>query len=99
MIENESAELPTVYQAEVDADTRAALFRDWSALDALEVSVKYAERAYVRDGERWTLHDARAAFEEGMVRAIQVRYVHDDRSWTDTLLRQGAIVRLVRMSV
>lgn len=94
----ESADLPPVYQAELDEETSLALFRDWGALDAIEVSVKRAERAYVLEHEAWTLTAARAALESGAVRAIQVRYVHEDRAWTDTLLRHPGGLRLVRMA-
>jgi hypothetical protein len=93
-----SADFPPVYQAELDEETSLALFRDWGALDAIAVSVKRAERAYVEESEVWTLTRAREALESGSVRAIQVRYVHEGRTWTDTLLRHPGGLRLVRMA-
>jgi hypothetical protein len=93
-----SADLPAVYQAELDAATTLALFRDWGALDTIEVSVKRAECAYVQESEVWTLARARDALESGSVRAMQVRYVHEGRAWTDTLLRHSGGLRLVRMA-
>jgi hypothetical protein len=91
-------DLPPVYQAELDEQTAVALFRDWSALDAVAVSVKRAEHAYVQESEVWTLARARDALESGNVRAIQVRYVHESRTWTDTLMRHPGGLRLVRMA-
>lgn len=93
-----SADLPAVYQAELDDETRLALFRDWGALDAVQVSVKRAERAYMQESEAWTLPRARLALESGDIRAIQVRYVHEGMLWTDTLLRHPGGLRLVRMA-
>lgn len=91
-------ELPTVYQTILDPETFDALIADLRACArALVVSVKYAERVQVDEREQWTLEGARAALQAGQVRAMQVRYAHQDGLWTDTIFPASEGFRVVRM--
>lgn len=43
-----------------------------------------------------SLSDSLMDLWEGRLQAVQIRYVHDGHEWTDTLLRVGSVVRVVR---
>jgi hypothetical protein len=91
-------ELPTVYQTILDPETFDALIDDLrECARELVVSVKYAERVQIDETEQWTLEGARAALQSGQVRAMQVRYAHQDGLWTDTIFPASEGFRVVRM--
>lgn len=88
--------LPDLQDQVLDDATVAALFRDLALVAVLEVRLKAAPGAHVLPGTV-TLAEARAAWESGAVRGVQVRYGWEGRVWFDTLLRTPAGARLVRM--
>ena len=90
--------LPDVYQADLDEEAYHALLADLASLDALEVAVKHTAQQRSEEGRAWTLAEARAALDEGRVRALQVRYAHEGQVWIDTLVRTPSGVRLVRIA-
>jgi hypothetical protein len=93
-----SLELPPVYDALLDEYTFASLLRDLAALPAVEVAVKRGAEDMADQNLSPTLLEARQLLEQGAVRAIQVRYAHEGRHWSDTILRTPAGIRLVRMA-
>lgn len=90
--------LPEVYQAALDEETCAALFRDLMGLDSpLEVSVKQRERGLTEAEAAWSLAQAQKALAAGHVRAVQVRYLHDGVAWIDTIIQARTGYRVVRV--
>ena len=71
--------------------------RDLQALTrVLAVIPKRGPRAYVGQ-EAMSLSAGLAALREGGLRGVQVRYLHEDREWWDTLLPAQGEFRLVRI--
>lgn len=89
-------DLPELQDQRLDEATVAALFDDLAALATIvEVRLKAGPRR--AEAGAVTLAEARAAWEAGEVRGVQVRYTYAGDVWLDTLLRGPDGVRLVRM--
>lgn len=90
--------LPPVHEALLDEATVDQLVGDLLGAATLHaVLVKGGAEALAEGVEGMTLQAAVGLLREGRVRAVQVRYTHAGRRWTDTLMRVGSAVRLVRM--
>ena len=90
--------LKALYQADLDDASCAQLLSDIESYGGqLELSVKLSATGHVEPTSSWTLSQARAALEQRKVRAIQLRYAHADKLWTDTIFRTPAGFRLVRI--
>lgn len=96
---NHPAPLPDLHQAELDQATLEQLFQDVSAhTELLEVIPKFAASAYVPDIPSITLAEGRDLLLGGEVRALQLRYRHDDIIWWDTLMpTPNQTFRIVRI--
>ena len=90
-------ELPTLQDTLLDDVTVDQLFADIAELTrVLEVIPKTAERGYVGTGSI-SMDEARAMLRDRNCRAIQLRYVHDNAQWWDTLMPQPNGTRIVRI--
>lgn len=91
------APLPELQASDLDSDTLAALFDDLeAAAERLEVIVKGGPDRRA-DPTPIGLREAQRLLVEGIVRGVQLRYVHEGRAWRDTLLRGATGIRIVRM--
>ena len=95
--DDESLDLPELLQSVLGPEDLDALFRDIGTLTrVLEVIPKYGPRDYVPETSL-TLDAARDLLSSGAVRGLQIRYIHEDAQWWDTLLRTPEGVRIVRI--
>jgi hypothetical protein len=104
--------LSPLHEAELDWDTVDALFADLAALAEIhEIRLRPARGAKVAPGAAdaglvrstavvGSLEAARVALRTGAAHGAQIRYVHDQVAWCDTLLVGGGAlpVRLVRVA-
>ena len=94
----EEAPWPTLHEAELDDATLDALVGDITRETRLiAVMVKGAPTELAAGGDV-SLGDAVAMLRAGRVRAVQARYQYRGQTWTDTLLRGPAGVRIVRVA-
>ncbi len=93
---DEDVPLPPVHDAVLDEAFVERLFADVGACtELLSVSTKGgAER---RAEASVSLDDARRALHAGAIHAVQLRYRHQGHEWCDTILRQPAGYRVVRI--
>lgn len=90
--------LPPVHEALLDDATLEMLVGDLLGAATLHaVLVKGGAETLAEGVEGLSLREAVAMLRGGRVRAVQVRYTHQGTAWTDTLMRVGSAVRLVRM--
>ncbi|MFN7135303.1 MAG: hypothetical protein ACK4N5_24730, partial [Myxococcales bacterium] len=89
--------LPELQDTLLDADTLERLFTDVGACaELVEIMFKGGEQRYAQSARR-DLTLAGEALLAGAVVAVQLRYRYRGVEWWDTLLREQAGVRLVRM--
>lgn len=89
--------LPELAESVLDDATIDALFRDIARCTTLlEVVPKYAARGHVGSATV-SLDEARTMLRERTMRAVQLRYRHDDTEWWDTLIAQPEGVKIVRI--
>lgn len=90
-------ELPELHDEIVDDEIIDGLFRDLAALTRIvEIQEKGAARGHAeRLGP--DLESAKTRFAAGEIRALQIVYVYEDETWCDTLMRQPAGTRVLRM--
>ncbi len=89
--------LPDLHEGWLDDETIRRVLDDLAACaEVLEVRLKAAAERHA-DAAPLSLDRARAAFLDGHARGLQVHYRFGGDEWTDTLLRSGQGVRLVRM--
>ncbi len=94
---NESeVEFPEMVQGILDNETVEAYFQDLQMAEIIEVLVKGAPETFTKEG-KFTLESARALFDSGQVRGVQIRYRYQSEEWWDTLIRADGEVRLVRV--
>jgi hypothetical protein len=97
----ETIDVVSLREAVLDEAGVDALFTDLAmAATLLGVTTKGGARTRAVDGAgdpRRELDAARAALRAGTIAGVQVRYVHAERQWWDTLLRVPGGVRLVRI--
>ena len=87
--------LPALQDSLLDDDTLAALFADLAALTEIQaVMVKGAGAREAAQAGR-ELDTARTALAAGA--AVQLRYHHDGKDWSDTLIPQSQGTRIVRI--
>ncbi len=92
-----SMPLPDLHQADLDADTLNQLFADIGQLtQVIEVLPKYRQRDYTPDTPI-SLDEARDLLRDGTVYGLQIRYIHNDAQWWDTLMPVPNGMRLVRI--
>ncbi len=90
--------LPPLQQTVLDDATAAALFRDLAACTKiLAVRPKLSATGYIDPAAELTLDGAAAGLSNGALRAVQVRYLYDEREWCDTLLATPNGLRVVRI--
>jgi len=96
---DEPIEFPDLHEAMLDEARLDALFND-IAMEAQVLSVLLKGGAEVlAEGGDVALPDALAMLKAGRVRAVQVRYVHRAKAWTDTLMRTATgAYRVVRIA-
>jgi len=95
---NEPIEFPDLHESILDEARLDALFND-IAMEAQVLSVLLKGGAEVlAEGGDVALSEALSMLKEGRVRAVQVRYVHRGKAWTDTLLRTASGYRVVRIA-
>ena len=94
-----SIDFPELLQSVLGPEELDALFRDIGTLtQVLEVIPKYGPRDYAPESaSALTLDAARDLLSSGAVRGLQIRYIHEDAQWWDTLLRTPEGVRIVRI--
>ncbi len=91
--------LPPVHDAVLDDTFVERLFADVGACtELLSVSTKGgAERPAEAQSLSLSLERAQHALATGAVHGVQLRYRHEGREWCDTILRQPAGYRVVRI--
>lgn len=90
--------LPEVHISLLDDATLHALLRDIElGAQLLEIRAKTQATGFVND-KQWNLRDAWEALCAGELLGLQVRYVHQNQTWCDTLMTTPEGVRLVRIS-
>lgn len=92
--------LPALQQTHLDPATLAALFRDLAVCaEVMSVLPKWAAQSGTTrtEAQPIPLDAAQAGLTDGTLRAAQIRYRFENRSWCDTLLRLPDGVRLVRI--
>lgn len=95
---NEPIEFPDLHESILDEARLDALFND-IAMEAQVLSVLLKGGAEVlAEGGDVALSEALSMLKQGRVRAVQVRYVHRGKAWTDTLLRTANGYRVVRIA-
>lgn len=88
--------LPEVFEAELDADSLAAVLSDIElCTQVLEVRLKRQGTSHA-DEAPTSLSDAGLALRSGHALGLQVRYEHKGQEWWDTVLRVGDGYKLVR---
>jgi hypothetical protein len=91
--------LPPLYESVLDAAQLDALFCDVGLLQSpVQVQVKGAPTERASDAEV-SLSQAKAWLDRGIVRAVQLRYVHEGVLWCDTLIQIMGATRLVRSAL
>ncbi len=89
-----------VYEATLDEAALAALFRDLQALDTpVEVVLKRGAQRHAEQEPEVTLPMAYQLLLGREVRALQLRYTHEQKLWCDTLIASEAGTRIVRMEL
>lgn len=93
------APLPDLLQSVLGPTDLDALFRDIGSLTrVLEIIPKHGPRDHVPDAPvSLSLDEARTLLDSGAICGLQIRYVHDNTQWWDTLLRTPEGVRIVRI--
>lgn len=90
--------LPELNMAVLDDAQVGQLFQDLEACAQIfQIVPKYAARGQVAESANLTLAEARDLLASHALRALQIRYLHDDAEWWDTLMLVGGQVRLVRI--
>lgn len=85
-------------QADLDPDTRDALFADIAThTRVVACLIKGAPAGYAPE-RQYPLEAARDLLAAGHIRGMQIRYVYQGRQWWDTLIAQGTTTRLVRIA-
>ena len=98
MPELPDAPLPPMSDAVLDREQLAALFRDYrDCLDQVEILVKRGP-GLVTAGPAPTLAEAEQFLLAGSARGVQIRYLHQQTQWLDTLMPVVGGIRLVRIS-
>ncbi|UJR84146.1 hypothetical protein [Sandaracinus amylolyticus] len=93
------AELPDVFQGELDGALFEALFDDLARFATIEsVHLKSGPDAHA-DETPITLDKARLLLVLGSVHGVRIRYQHEGVEWIDTILRGRRALRLVRLRV
>lgn len=94
---DERLRLPELHDQRIDEATARSLARDVGLLgEQVEVRAKGEERGRARAAP-WTPAQAVEALLRGELRGVQLLYRHQGVEWMDTLLRQPAGLRIVRM--
>lgn len=90
--------LPALHQAVLEPSTIEALFDDLAhCAQVLAVIPKRAARTMIEE-HPIDLAGACAGLRDGSLRAVQIRYRHENREWCDTLMPlPGGSARLVRI--
>ena len=87
---------PDVLEAQWDLEQVDNLFEDLQqGADVQHVQVRTAPDGGPQD-RVVTLHEAHELLRNGQLKAIQVRYEFDEKSWCDTLMFDPAAVRIIR---
>ncbi len=88
--------MPEMCDATLSSDDVANLFADLAACtQILAVQEKGSEQSYAAPGPA-QLESAMGRLLTGDVRALQIRYVYQEREWTDTLMNLPIGIRLIR---
>ena len=90
------AKQPTALVPPCSAD---ALLNDLSAWTQIRAVRVWATSSTGDDTPAQDLAGARAALLAGRVLGVQVRYGYDGLEWCDTFVREGKLVRVVRLVV
>ncbi len=91
-------ELPDLTQSVLDREQLDALFRDLTALTQIvEIIPKHGPREHVNDTVAFTLEAAHQGLLVGEFRGIQIRYLHENNLWWDTLMRVATGFMIVRI--
>ena len=90
-------DLPDLHRGLIHLEQVDELFSDITAeAQLLEVIPKWASESMVQN-EKVTLQEARTLLATKRVRAIQVRYLHDQKEWWDTLLNTPEGIQVIRI--
>lgn len=90
--------LPSLQQADLDAETLARLVSDIQGLAVVDEVVLKGGGALMASPQRVTLTEAVEALQGGRIQGVQVRYRYQGQAWWDTLLRVPQGIRLVRIT-
>ncbi|GAA4443530.1 hypothetical protein [Novipirellula rosea] len=92
-------ETPEILEAHWDREQVVQLFHDLSeGANVQHVQVRAASDGRAAD-QSVTLLEAKALFEQGEARAIQIRYDFDEQNWCDTLMVKPDEVHIIRTRV
>jgi hypothetical protein len=98
MSDTSSLKLPPLQQTELDPATLARLFSDLAQCTQVLAVVPRREARTLAPEQTISLDAAASALNAGTVRGIKIRYLYENREWTDTLLPVApGCTRLVRI--
>lgn len=96
MSAEKQAKLPELQEADLDAETVEAYFRDLSECAEIIAVVPKMGPGYVSPSTVG-LEDGYGLLRSGQVLGLQIRYRFDGAEWWDTLMVRNGVVRLVRI--
>lgn len=94
--EEKQKPLPELHQADLDADTLEAYFRDLQACAEVFGVVPKMGPGYVAPNEI-DLMEGKALLASGQLRGLQIRYHYQSAEWWDTLIVRDGAVRMTRI--
>lgn len=93
---NEESEAPEILEASWNPDQVVTLFEELKiGATVKHVQVRTESNSRSLDCES-TLEDAQRQFQEGVVKAIQIKYEFDGQLWCDTMMIDGIVTRIIR---
>lgn len=92
--------LPDLLQSEIDVSTLRQLVTDIGAhTEILEIIPKFSPGHIEENPVPLQLDEAYRLLVDRTVRGIQFRYLHQEKTWWDTVMPQpGGLFRIVRIS-
>lgn len=91
--------LPDLHQSEIDVPTLRRLVTDIGThTEILEIIAKYSSGHIEENPVPLQLDEAYRMLVDRSVRGIQFRYLHQEKTWWDTVMPQpGGLFRIVRI--
>ncbi len=89
-------QLPELTQTELDPETFHALFTDLEACTEILAVIPKAGPGYTAP-KTISLTEGQHLLISEQIRGLQIRYTYDGDEWWDTLISDGACIRLTRI--